>query len=139
MSNDLTPAAARTALAGADRSAERLRRRARWAGTKLAVCGLGMGLVTLSIGLVESRWLGAAVFVGWGLVVLALSRWERRRTAHLPGTGERTRRWWTMSFALYAVAIAAGTRTEGDPTYWGPAAVVVAVPLLVGAVRESRA
>jgi hypothetical protein len=139
MSYDLTPAAARAALADADRSAERLRRRARWAGTKLAVCGLGMGLVTLSIGLVGSRWLGAAVFVAWGLLVLGVSRWERRRTAHLPGTAERTRRYWTPSFALYAVAIAAGNRTEGDPAYWGTAAVLVAVPLLVGAVRETRA
>jgi hypothetical protein len=139
MTHELTPDDARAALAGAASSASRLRHRARWAGTKLLVFGLGMGLVTLSVGLVESTLLGAAVFAAWGLLALAMSRWARRRTAHLPGTEARTAPYWATSMALYAVSIAAGGHEDGDATYWVPAAVVVTVPMLVGAVRERRA
>jgi hypothetical protein len=139
MSNALTPDEARAALAGATHSAARLRRRARWASTRLLVLGLGMGLVTLSVGLVESTLLGAAVFVAWFVLVVVLSRWVRRRTAHLPGTSTRTAPYWSLAFAIYAVAIAAGGHEYGDPSYWVPAAVLVAAPMLVGALRERRA
>jgi hypothetical protein len=136
---DLTPDDARAALAGAAASAARLRARARWASTKLLVFGVGMGLVTLSVGMLESKLLGAAVFAAWGALAFGMSRWERRRTVHLPGTGARTAPYWSASIALYAVAIAAGTEQSSDPTYWVPAALVVPLPLLTGAVRERRA
>ena len=135
----LTPADARAALVAASSSAARLRARARWASTKLLVLGIGMGLVTLAVGMLESRLLGAAVFAAWGVLALGMCQWERRRTAHLPGTRSRTAPYWSTSIALYAVAIAAGTEQSSDPTYWLPAALVVPVPLLVGAVRERRA
>jgi hypothetical protein len=103
------------------------------------VLGLGMGLVTVCVGLVESKVLGAAVFAAWAALALVMSRWTRRRTAHLPGTSSRTARYWTVSLAFYAVAIAAGGDEYGDPTYWVPASVLVTVPMLVGSVRERRA
>lgn len=138
--SDMTPDAARDALANAARTSDRLRARARWASTKLAVTGIGMGLLTLAVGLVEKDVLAIVVFAAWGGLVAATAWWERRRTAHLPGTPERTGRYWAMSFALYAVAIACGVaRPDGDVAFWVPAAVVVAVPMLVGAVRERRA
>ena len=139
MSNDLTADDARATLDLATSSAARLRQRARWAGTQLTVLGLGMGLVTVCVGLIESTLLGAAVFVGWGALALVMSRWTRRRTAHLAGTRTRTARYWSASLALYAVAIAAGGDHHGEPTYWVPAAVAVTVPMLVGALRERRA
>jgi hypothetical protein len=139
MSSDLTPDDARAALAGATSSAARLRQRARWASTQLTVLGLGMGLVTLCVGLIESTILGAAVFAAWAALALVMSRWTRRRTAHLAGTSSRTSRYWTLSLAFYAVAIAAGGDRYGDPTYWVSAAVLVTAPMLVGAVRERRA
>jgi hypothetical protein len=139
MDNTLTPDDARAALAGATSSADRLRRRARWAGTQLLVLGLGMGLVTLAVGLVESTALGIAVFVAWGALALVMSRWSRRRTAHLPGTSARVAPYWALSLALYAVAIAAGGDEYGDPTYWVPFAAGVALPMLVGSFRERRA
>lgn len=121
----MTPEAARAALADAARTSDRLRARARWAST---------------IGLAESKLLGATVFVAWGVLVAATAWWERRRTAHLAGTRERTSRYWALSFALYAVAIACGVaRPDGDTAFWLPAAVVVALPMLVGAARERRA
>lgn len=136
----MTPEAARAALADAARTSDRLRARARWASTKLAVQGLGLGVVTATIGLAESKLVGATVFVAWGVLVAATAWWERRRTAHLAGTRERTSRYWALSFALYAVAIACGVaRPDGDTAFWLPAAVVVALPMLVGAARERRA
>lgn len=138
--SDMTPDAARDALANAARTSDRLRARARWASTSMAVTGVGIGLLTLAVGLVRHDGLALAVFAAWGLLVAATAWWVRRRTAHLPGTPERTSRWWGASFALYAVAIACGvSRPEGDVTFWVPAAVVVATPMLVGAVRERRA
>ena len=139
MTHPPTPDDARAALVAADLSAARLHRRARWASTKLAVFGVGMGLVTLSVGLVESKPLGAAVFVAWGVLALGMSHWERHRAAHLRGTARRTSPMWTLSFAAYGVAIAAGTQSPGDPAYWIPAAVLVPLPLLAGALRERRA
>jgi hypothetical protein len=137
---DMTPEAARDALADAARTSDRLRARARWASTKLAVTGVGMGLLTLAVGLVRSDLVGFAVFAAWGVLIAATAWWERRRTAHLPGTQQRTSRYWAASFALYAVAIACGVaRPEGDAGFWVPAAVVVALPMVVGAVRERRA
>jgi len=139
MSNDLTADEARAALAGASSSAARLRRRARWASTQLMILGLGMGAVTVGVGLIESKLLGAAVFAAWGVLALIMRRWTSRRTAHLTGTRSRTAPYRSLSFALYGVAIAAGGDAYGDPTYWVPAAVLVTVPMLVGAVCERRA
>jgi hypothetical protein len=139
MDKDLTPDDARAALVGATSSAQRLRHLARWASTQLLVFGIGMGLVTLAVGLVESKLLGAAVFVAWGVLAVLMSYWTRRRTAHLPGTSARIAPYWALGFAFYAVAIAAGGDEYGNPAYWVPAAVVVALPLLVGSFRERRA
>jgi hypothetical protein len=139
MSSDLTADEARAALTGATSSAARLRQRARWASTQLMVLGLGMGLVTVCVGLIESKLLGAAVFAAWVVLALVTSRWTRRRTAHLTGTSSRTARYWSLSLAFYGGAIAAGGDEYGDPTYWVPAAIVVAFPMLVGSFRERRA
>jgi hypothetical protein len=117
-----------------------LRARARWASTKLAVFGVGIGLVTATVGLVESKLLGAAVFAGWLLLAVGMTVWERSRLAHLAGTRERISPYWVGSFAFYGVALAAGTdEKSGDLTYWRPAAVIVALPMLIGALRERRA
>lgn len=139
MDHDLTADQARAALADATSSAARLRQRARWASTQLQVLGLGMGAITVAVGLIESKVIGAAVFVAWGVLALVMHRWSGRRSAHLTGTTSRTARYSALSFALYGVAIAAGGGSYGDPTYWVPAAVLVAVPMLVGAFRERRA
>jgi hypothetical protein len=140
MSDDLSAAAARDALLAADRSSQRLRHRARWASTKLTVFGIAIGLVTVAVGLIESKLLGAGVFGGWLALVAGMSWWERSRLAHLPGTRKRTSRYWATSFAFYGVALAVGVgEASGDRTYWLPAGVIVALPMLVGAFRERHA
>jgi hypothetical protein len=140
MDNDMTPEAARDALLSAARTSQRLRGRGRWASTKLAVFGVGIGLVTASVGLVESKLLGTAVFAVWLVLVGGMRMWERSRLAHLAGTRERINPYWVGSFAFYGVALAVGTdKTSGDLTYWLPASVIVALPMLIGALRERRA
>ena len=140
MSDDSSAAAARDALLAAARSSERLRLRARWASTKLTVFGVAIGLVTVAVGLIESKLLGAAVFGGWLVLVVGMSGWERSRLAHLPGTRERTSRYWATSFAFYGVALAVGSgEASADSAYWLPAGVIVALPMLVGAFRERHA
>ena len=136
----MTPAAARDALVSAAMASQKLRARARWSSTKLTVFGVGIGLVTATVGLVESKLLGAAVFAGWGMLGGGMSLWERRRRAHLAGTRERIRPYWVAGFAFYGVAVAtASEETSGDLTHWLPAGVIVSLPMLIGAWRERRA
>ncbi|MGX4695207.1 hypothetical protein [Streptomyces sp. JNUCC 63] len=140
MDEAMTPEAAREALRCAAGASERLRVRARWASTKLVVFGVGIGLVTAAVGLIESKLLKAVVFAAWGVLAVVMSVWERRRLAHLSGTGRRISPYWGGSFALYGVALAVGSdETIGDLAYWLPAGVIVALPMLIGAVRERRA
>ena len=139
MAHDMTSAAAREALVAATTTSHKLRTQARWSSTKLAVFGVGIGLVTASLGLVDSKLLGAAVFAGWGMLAGGMSLWERRRLAHLAGTRERIRPYWMAGFAFYAVAVAtAPEETSGDLAHWLSAGVIVSLPMLIGAWRERR-
>lgn len=140
MAYDLTPAAAREALASAATTSHKLRTRARWASTKLAVFGVAIGLVTITVGMVDSRLIGAAVFAGWAVLAGGMSLWEARRLVHLAGTRERIRPYWLAGFAFYGVAVAtASADTSGELAHWLPAGVIVSMPMLIGAWRESRA
>ncbi|MFC6577690.1 hypothetical protein [Planomonospora parontospora] len=97
-------------------------------------------MVTASVGLIESKLLKAAVFAAWGVLVVVMTVWERSRLAHLSGTRQRINPYWVGSFALYGVALAVGaSETIGDLAYWLPASVIVALPMLIGALRERHA
>jgi hypothetical protein len=140
VNDDLAAGAARDALLAAARSSEKLRIRARWVSTKLTVFGVAIGLVTVAVGLIESKLWGAAVFGGWMTLAVVMSAWERRRLAHLPGTRERASRYVAMSFAFYGVALAVGIgQGSADPAYWLPAGAIFALPMLVGAFGERHA
>lgn len=137
--DDLTTATARAHLLAAAHSSMRLRRQAaRWDSRKLAACGVALGVLTVVVGLADSKTVGAAVLAGLGLIV-ALAVRERRRPAHLPGTHARTSRYMAIGLAFYGVAFgAAAVLAPRDPAYWWPAGVIVALPMLVGAAREWR-
>lgn len=140
MSDDLTPEDARAALGAAAASSARVRGPARWMSVYLGVFGLGFGVLTLLLGLVHERPLRAVLLAGWAVLCLAVVAWAARRPAHLAGTGARTGRYWMLTAVLYGIALAAGLPQEDAGLgYWLPAAVVVALPMLVGAVREARA
>ena len=55
MNDRMTPEAARDALRSAAIGSQRQYGRARWASSKLAVFGIGLGLVTATVGLIESK------------------------------------------------------------------------------------
>lgn len=136
-----TPTAAREALTSAAGSAERVRAQARWMSTYLAVFGIGFGVLTLLLGLVQPLSLRiAAMSLGWPLLVAVMVGWAARRPASLKGTSTRVTKYWVGTAGLYGVALVIGTpRLIGEWLYWVPAAALVAAPLLAGAVRERRA
>jgi hypothetical protein len=138
--DDMTAASARDALRSAASASQRLQTRARWASTKLTVFGLGIGLVTAAVGLIDSKPVKSGVFVAWVALAVAMTVWERRRLAHIAGTRQRVSPYWAGSFAFYGVALAVGSdKGSEDLAYWLPASAIAALPMLIGALRERRA
>ncbi len=137
----MDPHAARSALDGAASSAERVRSRARWLSTYMGAFAVGFAILTLVIGLVEPPVLRYAGFLGgWAVFTAVMVLWARRQPAHLRGSARRMAPAWGLTAAAYGIAIAVGTPARlGDVAYWSVAAVVVATPLAVGALRERRA
>ncbi len=107
----------------------------------MAVYSAGFIALVLVLGLVENVpvrvWIAS---VGWIGLMVATVFWARRRRATLPGTGWRTAPYWIATSVLYATVNIVGAHgRQGQVWYWVPAAVVVALPLAIGAVRERRA
>jgi len=141
MTGDISREEAGAALARADESARRVRSQARWMSTYLGVFSAGFGGLTLLLGLVEPLALRMTVVsVAWGLLVSGMVVWALRRPAGLRGTARRVTPYWLGTCGLYAVALFLGTPGRiGEPLYWIPAALIVAAPLAIGALRERRA
>jgi hypothetical protein len=138
--DDIPPELASASLTRAKEAAQRVRSHARWMTTYLGVFSIGFAAVTLAVGLVQPRPVRILVFVAWGILVLATVAWARRRPAAIRGASGRATRYWVVTISLYAVAIAAGTpHLTGHVWYWVPAAIAVALPLTIGALRERRA
>ncbi len=140
MSDDLSPDDARAALAAAEASSARVRGPARWMSVYLGVFGVAFGVLTLLLGMVQGRPARAVLLAGWAVLCLGVVAWAARRPAHLAGTAARTGRYWMLTAVLYGIALAVGLpQDDAGLGYWLPAAVVVALPMLIGAVREARA
>jgi len=141
MNNRITPDEARAALDSATTTSGRVRARARWMSTYLAAYAGGFLVLVLVLGLVDDVplrvWIAG---VGWVALMVAMALWSRRRPATLPGTGWRTAPYWIATAVVYvAVNIVGAHGRQGQVWYWVPAAVLVALPLAIGAVRERRA
>lgn len=110
-------------------------------GGSLAVFGVAFAVLTLLLGLVEPLSLRMTVLsVGWPLLIGGMVVWSLRRPASLRGTSSRVVRYWVGTAVLYGIVLFVGTPGRiGEPVYWIPAAILVATPLLVGAVLERRA
>lgn len=141
MNNRITPDEARAALDSAATTSGRVRAHARWMSTYLAVYSAGFFALVLVLGLVDNVpvrvWIAC---VGWVGLMVATVFWARRRAATLPGTGWRTAPYWIATSVLYAAALIVGfPEREGQVWYWVPAAIIVALPNAIGALRERRA
>lgn len=137
---DLTRDQAASALADAERSAARVHVETRWFVRYLAVFAAGFGVLTLVLGLVDPLWLRLTISgVLWIPLVIGMAWWAFHQRATASGVGRRALPGWVGSGVLYAVALFVGTPGQlGNPAYWVPAAVVVALPLAIAAWRESR-
>jgi len=135
------PVDAQVALAAASTAASRVRRRARWMSTYLAVFAGGFAALTLLLGVVQPLSLRMSAFtIGWPLLIAGMVIWAARQPARLRGTLRRVSKYWTTTGICYGAVLAVGTpRFIGQPLYWLPAAVLVAAPMVLGAIRERRA
>ncbi len=147
MSNDTTPTghgvtpdAARAALDSATSVQESVRARAGWMGFYMTAFGVGFGGAAFLLGMVEQFWWRMGLFLGiWLVFVLAMVRWAATRPASLQTSMRRTAPAWIGTGVLYGAALFVGTgRFQGEIAFWGPAALLVAVPLVIGGLRERR-
>jgi predicted lipid-binding transport protein (Tim44 family) len=139
MTDPLSPSQAQADLARADASARRIGTRARWMSVYLAVFGVGFGALTLVLGLAGSPSM-TIVMPLWGVLIAVMVVWSQRQLASRRGTGRRVAVYWVGTGALYGIALFVGdAHFPGRPAFWIPAALIVAAPLLAGAIRERRA
>lgn len=135
------PVDAQVALAVASAAASRVLVRARWMSTYLAVFAGGFAVLTLLLGLVQPLSIRMGAFaIGWPLLIAGMVAWAARQPARLRGTLRRVMKYWVATGICYGAVLAVGTpRFIGEPLYWLPAAVLVAAPMVLGAIRERRA
>jgi hypothetical protein len=140
MNNRITPDEARAALDSAVTASGRVRAQARWMSTYMAVFAVAFLLLTLVVGLVESTPIRLTVGIGgWFVLVVVMMWWISRRTAMLTGSAWRTAPYWLGTVLLYTAALIVGLPDrEGQVTYWVPAAIIVALPMAIGALLERR-
>ena len=139
MEDKLTPEQAAADLGRAGLAADRVRGRARWMSVYFTVFGVLFGAETLQLGLVQPLALRMTIFAVSGLAVMSVTIVWALRHGAVPRGRLRGLWAWLGSCGLYGVALGGGTpRLEGQAWYWGPAAVVVALPLCVAGWRERR-
>lgn len=136
----LTPGAARAALDAAASAQAGVRAHARWMPVYMITFGVGFGAAAIVLGMVESFPWRMGLFAGlWIVFVVAMVRWAASRPASARTVTRRIAISWIGSGVLYGVALFVGTGTyQGDLTFWAPAAVVIALPLVIGGLLERR-
>ncbi|NLF03675.1 MAG: hypothetical protein GX593_01475 [Actinomycetales bacterium] len=141
MSNDITPDAARAALDSAATARDGVHAHARWMPIYMVTFGIGFGAAAFLLGMIESFWWRMGLFMAiWLVFVLSMVRWAAGRQASVRTSLRRTAPWWIGTGVLYAAALFVGTgRFQGELAFWAPATVLIAVPLVVGGLRERRA
>lgn len=140
MNNRITPDEARAALDSAATASSRVRAQSRWMGTYLAVFAVAYLVLTLMVGLVESTPFRLIVGIGgWIVLVVVMIWWIGRRPAMPTGSAWHIAWYWFGTGLLYPAAVLVGLPDrEGQVSYWVPAAIVVALPMAIGALLERR-
>lgn len=141
MFGEIDPSAAREHLHVANCATVRLQAHARWMSGYLVIFATAFAGITLVLGLVQPLALRMMVFVlCWPALMVLAARWVDRRPAKPRRTDARATKYWVATSLLYGAALLWGTpRLIGDASYWIPASIVVATPLLIGAVRVRSA
>lgn len=138
------PAAPTTERASADLEQSRglaasSRSASRWYATYMTVFGVGFALLTLLVGLgpEEPAYIGVAL-AAWAVLVVAALVWAGRRPVGPHAPARLVVPPWVGSGVLYGGALFAGLTWFTHPLHWVAAAVLVALPLLLGAVQVRR-
>jgi hypothetical protein len=138
MTDHVSPLQAQADLARADESARRIGTRARWMSVYLAVFAVGFGGLTHVLGLAGPKSM-IVVMPLWAILIVVMVTWSRRQLATRRGVGRRIAGYWVTTSVLYGAALFLGLpHLQGRAAYWIPAALTVAAPLAVAAVRERR-
>lgn len=140
MDTDMSRERAAADLARAASATGRVRDEARWVARYLAVFGAGFAVLTVELGMVTPLWLSLTIAGAlWIPLVTGMVVWAMRRRAAARGAGRRLAVPFAATGALYGAALAVGLPDQvGNAAYWVPAAVVVALPMVVAAVLEAR-
>lgn len=141
MTENPSPEQAQNTLEQATQSARRVRAEARWMSIYLGAFAAGYAALTLVLGFVKPLPL-AMVIAGilWMLMLTVLLPWATQRKATLRGTGRRIAGYWIASAVLFIPAMVVGAnQLINHSWYWVVAALIVAAPLAVGALRERHA
>lgn len=110
-----------------------------WYATYMTVFGLGFAVLTLLIGLGpdDAAFLGVAL-AAWAVLTVAALVWAGRRPVGPHAPTRLVVPAWVGSGVLYGGALFAGLAWFSHPLHWVAAAVLVALPLLLGAVQVRR-
>ena len=134
-----TAAEAASALRRHRRIDQTVRARSGWYRRYLLIFGAGSVLTALLVGLAPFP--GSTVgTVVWVCLCAGLEEWSRRQPVSRSGKSRR-HRWviatWALAWA--AVVVPGSVWFRGNPAWWVPGALVMALPALVAWRREAAA
>ncbi|MFC5144000.1 hypothetical protein [Streptomyces aureoversilis] len=137
--SDLEATTAATALARAQALDSTVRDGSRWFARYQLVFGCAAAVAVLACSLIDGPASAIAFALFWAGTVTALAVWANLQPVRPRGLGRRHHYLIATWALLHAAVIAPGTTWfRGNPAWWVPGAVVVALPGLVGAWREGR-
>ena len=133
-----TPEEAHWSLVEAAAAREMLAARGRWPQRYLAVYAFGAAITFIAVGLGGAVGIGI-VAVAWPITVIVMQRSSRTRAVTVFG-GRRAIAIGTIAWAaLYICGLLLGYFAfRGDPWYWIPASLVVALPFILLLVRRKK-
>lgn len=133
----LTADQARDALAGAATARRGLATRGRWLAAYFAAFAVGSAVVVLLVGLGGPLGTSLAV-IGWVVLVSLGVAYATTRPVRLRGEGWLHGLAWGTWGVVYGLALVLGRAHPGQASYWVPAALVSALPLLAVALVVLR-
>lgn len=133
------PIDAATALARAQELDSAVRSGSRWFVRYQVLYGIAAAVTVATLGLLSYPVGVAIATTFWLVTIAALSVYAIRQPVSRHGLGRRHQLMILVWTLLYIAVLFPGTRWfSGEPAWWLPGAVVVALPGLVGAYLAAR-